>query len=128
MYNYTLQMQYFVVFFDDFCNLIPENWMDLESNNVFWLPKHIKFNKQKMHLLQPDDDWLIYECHKRLGHFGTFLSRHIINIYKILPYYINHKLKLIFFAESLQIANQIEEYCMNVSTSEDTVRERYQSK
>ncbi|XP_077282823.1 uncharacterized protein LOC143908869 [Temnothorax americanus] len=84
-------MQYFVVFFDDFCNLVPENWMDLESNIVFWPPKQVKFNKNKMHYLHPKDDWLIYKCRKRLGPF-----------------------------ESFQLANQVEEHCMNVSTNENT--------
>lgn len=74
MWNHTSQMQYFVVFFDDCCSLIPENWMDFESNKVFWPPKHVKFNKQKMHFLQPDGDWLTYECRKRLGPFGAFFS------------------------------------------------------
>lgn len=66
-------MQYYVVFFDDFCNLIPANWMDLDSNDIFWPPKNVKFIKSKMHSLQPQDDWLIYKCRKRLGPFGTFL-------------------------------------------------------
>lgn len=82
-------MQYFVVFFDIFCNLVPANWLNLKLNKVSWPPKNIKFNKYKMHLLQPDDDWLTYKCHKRLGPFGaSFL---MLNIYKILAYYINHK-------------------------------------
>ncbi|KMQ87048.1 hypothetical protein RF55_13785, partial [Lasius niger] len=84
-------MQYYVVFFDDFCNLVPANWINVESNDILWLPKNLKFNKHKMHYLQPDDDWLTYKCRKRLGPF-----------------------------ESLQIANQIEEHCINASTNEDT--------
>lgn len=79
-----LQMQYFVVFFDEFCNLIPANWIDLESRKVFWPPKHIKFNKEKMHLLQPDNTWFSYECRKHLGPFGASLS--MMNIYNILLY------------------------------------------
>lgn len=81
-------MQYYVVFFDDFCNLVPENWINVESNEIFWPPKHVKFNKHKMHNLQPKSDWLTYEYRKRLGPFGSFLS--ILNIYKILTNYTNH--------------------------------------
>ncbi|RLU21808.1 hypothetical protein DMN91_006184 [Ooceraea biroi] len=74
-----------------FRRLLQSNWMDFKSNKVSWPPKHVKFNKHKMHLLQPDDDWLTYECRKRLGPF-----------------------------DSLQIANQVEEHCINISTNEDT--------
>ncbi|XP_025264919.1 uncharacterized protein LOC109610045 isoform X2 [Camponotus floridanus] len=85
-------MQYFVIIFNDFCNLVPANWVNIELKKVFWPPKHVKFNKHKMHLLQPNnDDWLTYDYRKCLGPF-----------------------------ESLEIANQVEEYCINVSTNEDT--------
>lgn len=66
-------MQYFVIIFNDFCNLVPANWVNIELKKVFWPPKHVKFNKHKMHLLQPNnDDWLTYDYRKCLGPFGTF--------------------------------------------------------
>lgn len=70
-------MQYFVTFFDDFCSLVPYHWLDLKANNVFWPPKHVKFTKKKMHLLQPNDNWLTYKCRKRLGPFGMFFYSQI---------------------------------------------------
>lgn len=74
-------MQYFVIFFNDFCNLVPANWVNIESKKVFWPPKHIKFNKHKMHLLQPNDDWPTYEYHKCLGPFDEFSL--MLNIYQV---------------------------------------------
>lgn len=110
-------MQYFVIFCHDFCNLVPTNWVNSESKKVFWPPKHVKFNKHKMHLLQPNDDWPTYAYHKCLGPFGaSFL---MLNIYQVLPY-CTIQIKRTFFSESLEIANQVEEYCINASTNEDT--------
>jgi len=70
--KYNFQMQYFVIFFNDFCNLVPLNWINLESKTVSWPPKHVKFNKPKMHVLQPNDDWPTYKYRKCLGLFGAF--------------------------------------------------------
>lgn len=48
----------------------------------------------------------------------------VIYIYQVLSYYIIQILKIyisfIFFVESLEVANQVEEYCINASTNEDT--------
>ncbi|XP_024883877.1 DNA ligase 1-like isoform X2 [Temnothorax curvispinosus] len=84
-------VQYFVVFFDEFCNLVPENWVKSNSKSVCWPPKKKKFTKQKMHLLEPDGEWQDYKYHKLLGPFETF-----------------------------EVANKVEEHCMQASTNEDT--------
>jgi len=61
-----------VVFFDEFCNLVPANWINLKLKKVLWPPKNKKFNKTKMHMLQPDYDWISYKYHKCLGPVGEF--------------------------------------------------------
>lgn len=43
----------------------------------------------------------------------------MLNIYQVLPY-CTIQIKRTFFSESLEIANQVEEYCINASTNEDT--------
>lgn len=49
---------YYIIFFNDWCSIVPEIWLNLEEKTFLWPPKEINVTKAITKNIKPKSNWI----------------------------------------------------------------------
>lgn len=106
---------YYVIFYDDWCSVVPNNWVDIDKKVFYWPPKEINVTvKTLTKKIPPNHNWTIQIYRRILGPYSNYNSN--ILKYILLVYKIKYLLSSL---ETFKDAREMEIEAVNVSTSDE---------
>ncbi|XP_067207115.1 reticulocyte-binding protein homolog 1-like isoform X1 [Linepithema humile] len=63
---------YYIIFYDDWCSTIPQQWVNFNTQTFLWPPKTINVTKAIMKSIQPQNNWITLDYRRITGPYKTY--------------------------------------------------------
>lgn len=63
---------YYVIFFDDWCSIVPDVWVDVKARTFKWPPKEINVRRAAQKNIFPCDDWDVQQYRRIVGPYDYY--------------------------------------------------------
>jgi len=122
-----LQM-YYIIFFENWCSIVPNIWVNLKERTFKWPPKNENVRTAIIKRTYPNEKWSALQYRRIAGPYSNYIFILII-IYLLLYYNEIYLLKNInnLFIETYDIARKKEKEAEVISTSDEVTLQNFNS-
>jgi len=63
---------YYVIFYNDWCSIVPHTWVNIENEIFHWPPKEKNIRGAIIKMIHPSDTWSMHKYRHIIGPYSNY--------------------------------------------------------